>query len=130
MYNPNAIEDLIWWLEGSHHQEIVIHQLAEQVGDLNPGQYMFPYKTYPTNFSLLMSQTNASLVHLTRLIVAHIHLSKNFGSSLHFRQSLLHYFMSFHYRPPYLVFSQSSYELWLYPQCPQMLAKVGVVILY
>ena len=52
IYDPDAVDDLITWLEGNRRQEVVVHQLADQVGDLNPGQYittklMFPPYTLP-----------------------------------------------------------------------------------
>ena len=42
VYDPDAVDDLISWLEGNRHQEVVVHQLADQVGNLNPGQYITP----------------------------------------------------------------------------------------
>ena len=42
VYDPDAVHELISWLEGNHHQEVVVHQLADQVGNLNPGQYITP----------------------------------------------------------------------------------------
>ena len=42
VYDPNAVDDLISWLEGNHRQEVVVHQLADQVGNLCPGQYITP----------------------------------------------------------------------------------------
>ena len=51
VYDPDAIDDLITWLEGNRRQEVVMHQLADQLGNLNPGQYitlrlMFPHTPY------------------------------------------------------------------------------------
>ena len=47
VYDPDAVDDLISWLEGNRHQEAVIHQLADQVGNLNPGQYITPRLMFP-----------------------------------------------------------------------------------
>ena len=42
VYEPDAVDDLISWLEGNRRQEVIVHQLADQVGNLNPGQYIMP----------------------------------------------------------------------------------------
>ena len=42
VYGPDAVDDLISWLEENRRQEVVVHQLADQVGNLNPGQYITP----------------------------------------------------------------------------------------
>ena len=47
VYDPDALDDLISWLEGNRRQEVVIHQLADQVGNLNPGQYITPKLMFP-----------------------------------------------------------------------------------
>ena len=47
IYNLDAVDDLITWLEGNLHQEAVVHQLAGQVGNLNPGQYITPKLMFP-----------------------------------------------------------------------------------
>ena len=48
VYDPNAVDDLISWLEGNRRQEVIVHQLADQVGDLNPGQYITPKPMFPS----------------------------------------------------------------------------------
>ena len=48
VYDPDAVDDLITWLEGNRRQEVVAHQLADQVGDLNPGQYITPKLMFPS----------------------------------------------------------------------------------
>ena len=47
VYDPNAVDDLITWLEGNRRQEVVIHQLTDQVGDINPGEYITPKLMFP-----------------------------------------------------------------------------------
>ena len=47
VYDPNAVDDLITWLEGNRRQDIVMHQIADQVGNLNPGQYITPRLMFP-----------------------------------------------------------------------------------
>ena len=42
VYDPDAVDDLLSWLEGNGRQEVVIHQLPDQVGNLNPGRYITP----------------------------------------------------------------------------------------
>ena len=48
VYDPDAIDDLITWLEGNCRQEVVVHQLPDQVGNLNPGQYITPKLMFPS----------------------------------------------------------------------------------
>ena len=48
VYNPDAVDDLISWLESNRHQDVIVHQLADQVGDLNPGQYITPKLMFPS----------------------------------------------------------------------------------
>ena len=48
VYDPDAVDDLITWLEGNRRQEVVVHQLADQVGNLNPGQYITPKLMFPS----------------------------------------------------------------------------------
>ena len=48
VYDPDAVDDLISWLEGNRRQEVVVHQLADQVGNLNPGQYITPELMFPS----------------------------------------------------------------------------------
>ena len=45
---PDAVDDLITWLEGNRRQEVVVHQLADQVGNVNPGQYITPKVMFPS----------------------------------------------------------------------------------
>ena len=45
--DPDAVDDLITWTEGNCCQEVVVHQLADQVGNLNPGQYITPKLMFP-----------------------------------------------------------------------------------
>ena len=47
VYDPNAVDDLISWLEGNHRQELVVRQLADQVGNLNPRHYITPKLMFP-----------------------------------------------------------------------------------
>ena len=48
VYDPDAVDDLISWLEGNRRQKVIVHQLAYQVGDLNPGQYITPKLMFPS----------------------------------------------------------------------------------
>ena len=48
VYDPDAVDDLISWLEGNRRQEVIVHQLADQVGNLNPGQYITPKLMFPS----------------------------------------------------------------------------------
>ena len=48
VYDPDAIDDLITWLEGNRRQEVVVHQLTDQVGNLSPGQYITPKLMFPS----------------------------------------------------------------------------------
>ena len=48
VYDPGAVDDLITWLEGNRRQEVVVYQLADQVGNLNPGQYITPKLMFPS----------------------------------------------------------------------------------
>ena len=47
VYDPDAVDDLITWLEGNRRQDVVMHQIANQVGNLNPGQYITPRLMFP-----------------------------------------------------------------------------------
>ena len=47
VYDPDAAADLISWLDGNCRQEVVVHQLADQVGNLNPSQYITPKLMFP-----------------------------------------------------------------------------------
>ena len=48
VYEPDAVDDLISWLEGNRHQRVIVHQMADQVGNLNPGQYITPKLMFPS----------------------------------------------------------------------------------
>ena len=37
------------WLEGNRCQEVVMHQLTDQVGSLNPGEYITPKLMFPSH---------------------------------------------------------------------------------
>ena len=47
VYDPDAVDDLITYLEGNRRQDVVLHQIADQVGDLSPGQYITPRLMFP-----------------------------------------------------------------------------------
>ena len=47
IYEPEAVDDLITWLEGNRRQEVIMHQITKQVGDLSPGQYITPRLMFP-----------------------------------------------------------------------------------
>ena len=47
VYDPDTVDDLISWLEGNRRQDVVMHQLADQVSNLNPGQYITPRLMFP-----------------------------------------------------------------------------------
>ena len=47
IYEPEAVDDLITWLEGNRRQEVVMHQITNQVGSLSPGQYISPQLMFP-----------------------------------------------------------------------------------
>ena len=49
VYAPDAVDDLITWLEGNRRQEVVLHQITGQVGNLNPGQYITPRLMFPSH---------------------------------------------------------------------------------
>ena len=66
VYYPDAVDDLISWLEGNRCQEVVIHQLADQVGNLNPGQYITPRLMFPPS-------------HHTRWFMALVHFGQIMG---------------------------------------------------
>ena len=48
VYDPAAIDDLISWLEGNRRQEFM-HQLADQVGSLDPGEFITPKLMFPSH---------------------------------------------------------------------------------
>ena len=48
VYDPDAVDDLISWLESNRRQEVIVHQLADQVGNLNPGEYITPKLMFPS----------------------------------------------------------------------------------
>ena len=47
VHDPDSVDDLISWLEGNRRQDAVMHQLADQVGNLNPGGYITPKLMFP-----------------------------------------------------------------------------------
>ena len=47
VYDPDAVDDLITYLEGSRRQEVVLHQLTNQVGGISPGEYITPRQMFP-----------------------------------------------------------------------------------
>ena len=49
VYEPEAVDDLISWLEGNRRQDVVMHQIADQVGNLNPGEYISPRLLFPAH---------------------------------------------------------------------------------
>ena len=49
VYDPDAVDDLISWLEGFRRQDVEMHQLADQVGSLNPGEYITPKLMLPSH---------------------------------------------------------------------------------
>ena len=49
VYEPEAVDDLISWLEGNRRQDVVMHQIADQVGNLNPGEYISPRLMFPAH---------------------------------------------------------------------------------
>ena len=49
VYDPDAVDDLISWLEGNQCQDVVMYQLADQVGSLNPGEYITPKLIFPSH---------------------------------------------------------------------------------
>ena len=49
VYEPEAVDDLISWLEGNRRQDVVMHQIADQVGDLHPGEYISPKLMFPAH---------------------------------------------------------------------------------
>ena len=48
VYDPGAVDNLISWLEGNRRQEVIVHLLPDQVGDLNPGRYITPKLMFPS----------------------------------------------------------------------------------
>ena len=49
VYDPDAVDDLISWLEGNRRQDVIMHQIADKVGNLNPGQYITPRLMFPSH---------------------------------------------------------------------------------
>ena len=49
VYDPGAVDDLISWLERNRCQGVVLHQLADQVGSLNPREYITPKLMFPSH---------------------------------------------------------------------------------
>ena len=49
VYDPDAVDDLISWLKGNRRHNVVMHQLADQVGNLNPGEYITPKLMFPSH---------------------------------------------------------------------------------
>ena len=47
VYDPDAVDNLISWLEGNRRQDVVLNQLVDQVGSLNPGEYITPRLMFP-----------------------------------------------------------------------------------
>ena len=47
IYEPEAIDELILWLENNRREEVVVSQLATQVGTLHAGQYISPDQLFP-----------------------------------------------------------------------------------
>ena len=47
VYDPDAVDDLITYLEGHRRQDAILHQITNQVGDLSPGEYITPRLMFP-----------------------------------------------------------------------------------
>ena len=47
IYEPEAIDELILWLENNRREEVIVSQLATQVGTLHAGQYISPNQLFP-----------------------------------------------------------------------------------
>ena len=47
VYDPDAVDDLITYLEGHRRQDVILHQITNQVGDLSPGEYITPRLMFP-----------------------------------------------------------------------------------
>ena len=47
VYDPDAVDDLITYLEDHRRQEVVLHQITEQVGIISPGEYITPRAMFP-----------------------------------------------------------------------------------
>ena len=48
-YDPDAVDALISWLKGNRRQDVVMYQLADQVGSLNHGEYITPKLMFPSH---------------------------------------------------------------------------------
>ena len=91
VYDPDAVDDLITWLEGNRRQEVVVHQLADQVGNLNPGQYITPKLMFPS-YTLPGGSWHSFI------------LGKIWGAIRGLGEIFLHHLWSFYSRPYSLVF--------------------------
>ena len=117
IYEPEAVDDLITWLEGNRRQEVVMHQITNQVGDLSPGQYitprlMFPPHTLPGGswHTFILGKLWGAIRGLGEIF------SAIFGLLIVGRLSL--------------VFSKGPYELQLYPQRARLFSPARLVLLY
>ena len=117
VYDPDAVDDLISWLEGNRRQEVIVHQLADQVGNLNPGQYITPKLMFPS-YTLPGGSWHKFI------------LGKIWGAIRGLGEVFSYHIWSLHCRPISLVSDKSYHELRLYPQCTRMFAKTGMVILH
>ena len=47
VYDPDAVDNLVSWLESYWRQDTIVNQLAEQVGSIHHGQYIIPKHLFP-----------------------------------------------------------------------------------
>ena len=47
IYDPADVDNLILWLENNRREDVVVSQLAHQVGTLHAGQYISPTQLFP-----------------------------------------------------------------------------------
>ena len=102
IYEPEAVDDLITWLEGNRRQEVVMHQITNQVGSLSPGQYITPRLMFPPH--TLPGGSWHTFI-----------LGKLWGAIRGLGEIFSSIFGLFDSWPTCLVSDQSSYELQLYP---------------
>ena len=48
IYSPDQVDELVRYLENGRLQDAVVHQIAGQVGNLKPGEYITPKQLFPS----------------------------------------------------------------------------------
>ena len=97
---------------------MVVHKLADQVGNLNPGQYITPKLMFPPHTLNQMDRgINSSWVRF----------GESFADLARYSPQIFGLFIVGR-----IVWytDKGSHELWLYSRCPCLFATPGVVILH